>query len=596
MSFPILYVAAVLVFMLVALMRECLRPGLILFTAVVLLLVAGIISPEEAIKGFSNKGMITVALLYLVSEGVRKSGILERIVFRLLPKRNATVTSAGLRFYPVVTFISAFFNNTPVVVIFAPMIKNWARKMKLSPTKFLIPLSYATVIGGICTLIGTTTNLVLHGMLLQEAKDEAVAVENGAAQGILMRFGIDGMHMFELTKVGVFIALAGLVYLIFFSKYLLPDERHSDEDAEDQNLAPGMTRHEVLLGNRFPGLGKTLHEFDFYRHYGAHVRAMRRGGVLIPGDYMNTRLTHEDTLIIDADDSFMKAWGDSRVFWMINRVGDFEPPMGKKRRWLALVLLILMIIGATVGELEPVASLVPSLKLDMFFFASITAVIMAWLRMFSPRKYTKFFSWDVLITIACAFAISTAMMRSGFANLIAGYIISLTDIVAGTDYGCYIILAALFLITNLFTELITNNAAAALAFPLALAVSERLDANPMPFVVCVCFAASSAFSTPIGYQTNLIVQGVGGYKFRDFVKVGLPMNFIVFILSVLLIPMFYDMTPTQEPQQQAVGTPQGSAANPAGFQLQPRRVEGTTPCPLSPWVTSFPVSQSTLPS
>ncbi|MBP5769946.1 MAG: anion permease [Bacteroidaceae bacterium] len=551
MSFPVIYVAIILIFMLVALMRECLRPGLILFTAVVLLLVAGIITPEEAIKGFSNKGMITVALLYLVSEGVRKSGLLERIVFRMLPKKNASITSAGLRFYPIVTFISAFFNNTPVVVIFAPMIKNWARKMKLPPTKFLIPLSYATVIGGICTLIGTTTNLVLHGMLLQEAKDEAAIVANGGNEGILMRFGIDGMSMFELTKVGIFIALAGLIYLIFFSKYLLPDNRRSEEEAQEQDLAPGMTRHEVLLGNRFPGLGKTLHEFDFFRHYGAHVRAISRGGNILIGDYMNMKLTHEDTLIIDADDTFMKAWGDSRVFWMINRVGDYEPPLGKKKRWLALILLILMVVGATVGELEPVKlwlaqqsfvqQHMPALKLDMFFFVCVTTIIMAWTRMFSPRKYTKFFSWDVLITIACAFAISTAMTRSGFADYMAGYIISLTGIVQGTDYGIYVILAALFLITNIFTELITNNAAAALAFPLALAVSEKLGANPMPFVVCVCFAASAAFSTPIGYQTNLIVQGVGGYKFKDFLKVGLPMNIIVFILTVTLIPLFYQL-------------------------------------------------------
>ncbi len=549
MTFSIIYVALCLLFMLIALMRECLRPGLILFTAVVLLLVAGIINTEEALKGFSNKGMITVALLYLVSEGVRKSGILERIVFRMLPQKNATITSAGFRFYPIVTFISAFFNNTPVVVIFAPMIKNWARKMKLPPTKFLIPLSYATVIGGICTLIGTTTNLVLHGMLLQEANDEAVAVEEGGAPGILMKYGIDGMSMFELTKVGIFIAIAGLIYLIFFSRYFLPDERRSEEEAAEQDLAPGMTRHEVVLGNRFPGLGKTLHEFDFYRHYGAHVRAISRGGRILEGDFMNMRLTHEDTLIIDADDSFMKAWGE--VFWMINRVGDYEPPMGKKKRWFALILLILMIIGATVGELEPVKQYLaqsefvqahmPGLKLDMFFFVCITVIIMAWTRMFSPRKYTKFFSWDVLITIACAFAISTAMTKSGFADFIAGYIISLTDIVKGTDYGIYIILAALFLITNIFTELITNNAAAALAFPLALSVSEKLGADPMPFIVCICFAASSAFSTPIGYQTNLIVQGIGGYRFADFVKVGLPMNIIVFTLSVLLIPIIYNM-------------------------------------------------------
>ncbi|MBQ6086173.1 MAG: anion permease [Bacteroidaceae bacterium] len=543
MSFGVIYVAVILLLMLFALMREMLRPGLVLFTAVVLLLCAGIINPEEALKGFSNKGMITVALLYLVSEGVRKSGILEQIVFRILPTKNVSITKTGLRFYPIVSFISAFFNNTPVVVIFAPMIKNWAKKMKLPPTKFLIPLSYATVIGGICTLIGTTTNLVLHGMLIQEHKDEMTAFEESAGQvkGILLQNNIDGMHMFELTKVGIFIALAGLIYLIFFSKYLLPDNRQSEEDTEDDKLTPEMNRYEILLSNRFPGLGKTLHTFDFYRHYGAHVRAIRRGGTIVSGDYMNTPLTHEDTLIVDAEEDFMKTWGDSRVFWMINRMGEYEPPLGHKKRWLAVVLLVLMIIGATVGELPIVTDHFKFLKLDMFFFACVTTIIMAWTKMFNPRKYTKFFSWDVLITIACAFAISAAMTKSGFADFVAGYIISLTDAVGGSSYGVYIILAALFLITNIFTELITNNAAAALAFPLALAVSEKLGVNPMPFVVCVCFAASSSFSTPIGYQTNLIVQGVGGYKFKDFARVGIPMNIIVFLVSVLLIPIFYHL-------------------------------------------------------
>ena len=222
-------------------------------------------------------------------------------------------------------------------------------------------------------------------------------------------------------------------------------------------------------------------------------------------------------------------------------MGEYEPPLGHKKRWLAVVLLVLMIIGATVGELPIVTDHFKFLKLDMFFFACVTTIIMAWTKMFNPRKYTKFFSWDVLITIACAFAISAAMTKSGFADFVAGYIISLTDAVGGSSYGVYIILAALFLITNIFTELITNNAAAALAFPLALAVSEKLGVNPMPFVVCVCFAASSSFSTPIGYQTNLIVQGVGGYKFKDFARVGIPMNIIVFLVSVLLIPIFYHL-------------------------------------------------------
>ena len=413
--------------------------------------------------------------------------------------------------------------------------------MKLPSTKFLIPLSYATVLGGICTLIGTTTNLVIHGMLLQEYKDEITTLEEtkGQVNGVLLEYGVDGMHMFELTKVGVLIALVGLVYLIFFSKFLLPDDRKSEEDANDATIAPGMNRFEVLLSNRFPGLGKTLFEFDFFRHYGAHVRAIRRNGDIVSGDYMHSPLTHEDTLIVDAEDGFMKAWGESRVFWMINRVGDYEPPMGTKKRWVAFGLLVLMIIGATIGELPIVTGNFTFLKLDMFFFACITTIVMAWTRMFNPRKYTKFFSWDVLITIACAFAISTAMTKSGFADFVASYIISLTDAVGNSSYGIYIILAALFLITNLFTELITNNAAAALAFPLALAVSDRLGVNPMPFVICICFAASSSFCTPIGYQTNLIVQGIGGYKFRDFVKVGLPLNIIIFLMSVLLRPLFY---------------------------------------------------------
>lgn len=202
MSFDLIFMACVIVLMLMALIKEMLRPGLVLFTAVVLLLCAGIINPEEALKGFSNKGMITVALLYLVSEGVRKSGLLEHFVFCMLPKKNVSVTKVNLHFLPIVSFISAFFNNTPVVVIFAPMIKNWARKMKLPSTKFLIPLSYATVLGGICTLIGTTTNLVIHGMLLQEYKDEITTLEEtkGQVNGVLLEYGVDGMHMFELTK------------------------------------------------------------------------------------------------------------------------------------------------------------------------------------------------------------------------------------------------------------------------------------------------------------------------------------------------------------------------------------------------------------
>ena len=151
--------------MVVALIYDRMRPGMILFSVVILFFCAGILTPKEVLEGFSNKGMITVALLFLVSEGIRKSGVLERLIFAMLPQKKSTVAGANVRVLPVIAFISAFLNNTPVVVIFAPIIKNWARRMKLPPAKFLIPLSYATILGGICTLIGTSTNLVVDGMI-----------------------------------------------------------------------------------------------------------------------------------------------------------------------------------------------------------------------------------------------------------------------------------------------------------------------------------------------------------------------------------------------------------------------------------------------
>lgn len=516
MCFSVAFVAFCLVFMIWALVTDRLKPGLILFTCVVMMLCAGILQPKECLEGFSNKGMITVALLFLVSEGVRRSGLLEQIILSLLPYKQTTATRANARLLPTIAALSAFLNNTPVVVIFAPIIKNWARKVGLPHTKFLIPLSYATVLGGICTLIGTSTNLVVDG-LIQES-------------------GREGMGMFELGKVGIIICVVGLAYLIFYSHYLLPDNRETE--AEEEDKAEGVHRVEIVLRSRFTGLGKSLREFDFYRHYGATVRSIRRSGVLLSGDWMNLPLERHDTLLLDTDDKFVETYKESSGFLISSHDADNQP-LDHKKRYFALLLLVFMIIGATVGELPYVRNLVPGFKFDMFFFVCLTTVIMAWTKIFNPRRYSKYISWDVLVTIACAFAISKGMQNSGFADYIADVIIACADAIGQTEHGPYAMLAILFLITNLFTELITNNAAAALAFPLALAVAEKLGVDPMPFFICICVAASAAFSTPIGYQTNLLVQNIGGYRFTDYAKVGLPLNIIVFVISVFIIPIIW---------------------------------------------------------
>lgn len=515
MTFEIAFVLLSLLGMVAALVLDKMRPGMVLFSIVVLFLCAGILTPKEMLEGFSNKGMITVALLFLVSEGIRQSGTLGQVIKRLLPQGKTTVFKAQSRLLPSVAFISAFLNNTPVVVIFAPIIKHWAKSVNLPATKFLIPLSYVTILGGICTLIGTSTNLVVHGMILEA--------------------GYEGFSMFELGKVGIFIAIAGIIYLFLFSKKLLPEAR-PDTVVPDEEIEEGEKLHrvEVVLGARFPGINKKLGDFNFQRHYGAEVKEIKkRGGQRFVDHLESVVLREGDTLVVMADDSFIPTWGESSVFVLIAN-GKDPDAAGKKKRWFALILLVFMIVGATLGELPVVKEMFPDIKLDMFFFVSVTTIIMAWTHLFPARKYTKYISWDILITIACAFAISKAMVNSGVADCVARFIIGLSD-----DYGPHVLLAILFIITNLFTELITNNAAAALSFPLALSLAAQMGVSPVPFFVVICMAASASFSTPIGYQTNLIVQGIGNYKFTDFVRIGLPLNIITFIISVALIPMIW---------------------------------------------------------
>lgn len=516
MSASAMFVLCILGMMIIALIRDRMRPGMVLFTGAVIFFCAGILTPKEMLEGFSNKGMITVALLYLVSEGIRRSGILEKLVRLLLPERGGTVRGVQTRMLPAVAAISAFLNNTPVVVIFAPMIKRWADRVGLPATKFLIPLSYATILGGVCTLIGTSTNLVVHGMIIDA--------------------GFEGFSMFELGKVGIFIALAGIAYIIAVSPWLLPDRREAEISTTEDGAATGhYHRVEVIISARFPGVGKRVDEQKFSNKFGARIMELHRNGrAVLMKDLRYQRYHEGDVLLLLADEEFMKSWGDSSFFLIASSAVTTEPQMSPAKRWIALALVVLMVIGATVGELPSVREALPKVHLDMFFFAAVVTVVMAWMNVFPARKYTKFISWDIVITIASAFAISKAMMNSGVADAIADSAIGLTD-----SFGPHFLLAVIFIITNIFTELMTNNAAAALAFPISLAIAQHLGVNPMPFFVTVCMAASSSFSTPIGYQTNLIVQGVGGYRFADFFRLGLPLNIIALVLSVALVPLFW---------------------------------------------------------
>ena len=505
-------VLAALIFMVWMLLCERMRAGVLLFSVVILFVVLGIITPGEALAGFSNSGMITVALLFLVSEGVRRSDALGAVMRSIFPSaEHSSVPLGEFSIMSVVAAASAFLNNTPIVVIFVPHIKAWARRVGLPLRKFLIPLSYAAILGGLCTLIGTSTNLVVHGLLL------------GA--------GMEGFSMFELGKVGAPIAIAGIAYVVLLGERLLPGDAPSGEAGAAQQSQYHIV--EAVIGPRFPGINSAIGEFDFRRHYNANILQLRRGGELV-ADISSLRFREGDTLILATDDMFIPTWGDSSVFLILTNDHDHSPHSTPLRKWATLALLVIMVVGATLGDMPFMRDMLSDGNLDMFFWAAVVTVAMAFAGIFPAKHYTKYISWDILVTIASALAISTAMTRSGRAEWLAFTLVTIAQ-----DYSPRVVLALLYIVTNLITEFITNNAAAAFAFPVALALAHQMGVSAMPFMVAITIAASCSFSSPIGYQTNMIVQGIGGYSFRDFLRVGAPLNAIAFILAMVLIPLWW---------------------------------------------------------
>jgi di/tricarboxylate transporter len=592
-------VLGVIALMIAALFKELMRPGLILFSATTILLALGIISDKEALAGFANKGMITVAILFIVSEGVRQSGILNRLAQTYLPRKRGKMVFLIPRIMLPVSFLSAFLNNTPVVIIFAPIIKKWTEKLNLSSQKFLIPLSYATIFGGMCTLIGTSTNLVVHGLIIDN--------------------GYKGFNMFELGKIGVVITVVGTLYMTIAANKLLPgkkillnakssteykdysydiiipegsnligleikngrlkelnslfvrsierdgktietqkgsfslmvnDQLHVEGKSDRLNYILAndnvklngidlvknlpkneLKQYEAVISPRFPGVGKTVGEYNFYEHYQAVVLAIHRNGERITTNLGNLILKEGDNLILLTTEKFIQSWGDSKIFYLTSYIRDYRTTGTFWKKWMAFIILVTMVAGATLGQFINSPN---GISFDMFYFSAVAAVLMVWLKIMPHQKYTKAISWDVLITIAFSFALSKALQNSGAADAIAHATINI-----GKGLGPVGVLAGVYLITTIFTEIITNNAAAAIVFPIALSAANQLGVDPKPLFVAIAVAASASFATPIGYQTNLLVQAIGNYKFKDYLKIGLPLNLIAFLLSILIIPLFW---------------------------------------------------------
>jgi len=561
-------------------------PDMVMIGGVVLLLAAGVITPDEALKGMSNEGMVTVAALFIVAAAVERTGALASLVDRTLGRPKSLAT-AQVRTMIAPGVISAFTNNTPVVALMVPAIRDWAKKNRFSISKLLMPMNAAVVLGGLCTLIGTSTNVVVSGLL---------AAKTGHPLG-----------MFEISWLGVPLLLAGLVYLVFASKYLLKDRRPAVSPSDDprqyslemlveqgsplvgrsieeaglrgldglflmeiergghviaavspterleasdrlvfvgvvdsvvelqkiRGLRPATdqvfklddprserTLIEAVVSNTCPLIGRTIREGRFRSTYDAVVIAVARNGDRLQMKIGDITLEPGDTLLLEASRDFAEHQRSNRDFYLVSAVSNFNPPR-HDRAWIACTVLAAMVLGATLEVVPMVAA------------ALVAAAIVVAMKCISSDEARQSIEWESLLLIAASFGLARAMEKTGLAEAIAQ-----STIAAAGDHP-HVVLAAIYLVTMLFTELMSNNAAAVLTFPIAWQTATDLGVSPLPFVMAVTVAASCGFATPMGYQTNLMIYGPGGYKFSDYVRFGGPLNLLVMAITVALAPLIW---------------------------------------------------------
>ncbi len=588
MSFEMIFVLILIIAMLVGLLFEIARPDMVIFSVLVILFITpDIITTEQALSGFSNEGMLTIALLFIVAGSVQKSGLIDRLMEKWL-KNSKTQTGSMLRFFVPTSAFSAFLNNTPIVVTFTPIIKKWCEDRGIAPSKYLIPLSYVTILGGTITLIGTSTNLVVHGMLVDH--------------------GFDGFSLFTLAVVGVPIAIVGLIFLFTIGHRLLPDNKGFSqkvkEDSKEyiaemhvteafqhvgksiknaglrdlkglylveiirqkEHISPVKSTTIIKKGDRliFTGLITTIAELEkikgltletgtniglndlkngnsnlievvvshqssltsrsiketqFRSKYDAGVIAVHRNNERIKSKVGEIVLRPGDTLLLLAGTDFLEKHYQSNDFYVVS---SLDTPKTLKQNpakgWFSIALLIVMIALVTAGVLS------------MFKAMALAVLILLATKILTPGEAKQYVQFDVLLLIASALGIGTAMTETGLAEWLANGLVNF-----GEPLGLLAILFMIYFLTNLFTELITNTAAAVLMIPIVLELAPQLDVDPMGFAVTVAIAASASFITPIGYQTNLIVYGPGGYTFKDYIKVGTPLSILVMITSVTII-------------------------------------------------------------
>jgi len=575
--------------MLVALWRnlptDVVLLGALLALQSAALFVEGLPRPEVLWGGFANDAVLTVGVLYIVASGVSHTAALESLSRRVFARVRGE-RAAQLRLMSMSAGLSTVLNNTPIVALFLPVVRDLCRRTGMAASKLYIPLSYATILGGLCTLIGTSTNMILYGLAKADGDPRT------------------DLSLLEPALVGVPCALAGILFLLLASRWLLPERRPLVSAAGDPReyqtelellpdsslvgrtieeaglrglpgvylaqieregrilpavgstellrgrdrlsfvgaldsvrdltrirglVAPdGQTRKldtpelercwiEAVVSPQCPLVGRSIREGRFRSVYEAAVIAVARSGARLEGKLGDIVLEPGDQLLLEAHPNWYERMRDARDFHLVSRLEDSTPPEHEKAP-LALAILVAMVLAAGMEWLT------------MLHAGLLASALMLLSGCTSIAKARASIDWQVLITIAAGIGLGSAVHTSGLAAQIAG--------AAGGD-SPMLALLALYAATMLLTELLSNNATAALMFPIAMASAASLGVSPMPFLMAILVAASCGFATPIGYQTNLMVFAPGGYRFTDFVRAGTALDLVVMLVALAVIPLFW---------------------------------------------------------
>lgn len=590
MTYEMLFVFGVILLAIFLFATEKISVDLTAILVMALLLVSGIISPEEGIAGFSNTATITVGAMFIVSEALKKTGAVNYlgIFSSKIFKFNFWVGLVGTML--VVGIISAFINNTPVVAVFIPILLSVSIDNKINPSKLLMPISFASMFGGVCTLIGTSTNILVS----------SIAVENG----------LEPLRMFEFSSLGIVFFGAGMMFMVFFGVRMIPKRKYEGEltekyemhdyltdiillpDAESVGsripdsplvkeldidilevirnnrrllrpvseiylqaddtlrvkcdlkqiqklkdrigikLQSDLTLHdedfksedlelvEVIIAPNAELIGKSIKSSRFRNVFRANALAIRHRGKLLHKGFSETNLKAGDAILVEVrkEDHFNLRSNPNFVI-----VSEIELQKFNKKKIIPALLIVLGIILTATLNIFPI-----------MVSALLGCILLVATKCISLEETYKAVDWQVIFLLGGILSLGVALEKTGAALFVSNKMI---DLLGGI--GPVAIVAALFFLTSILTSIMSNNATAVLFAPIAISAAATMNVDPKPFLMAVTFAASASFITPVGYQTNTMIYGVGQYKFSDFLKVGTPLNLIFWILATILIPVFY---------------------------------------------------------